>query len=487
MNNLNSFAGAPHEALTLFADLVDDDAAAFAKALELKQTGEVVPQAIETAATRHLLRGTPIDGDRWLRLWQLTQSHLGPADRSRLLVAALADASRDTGWRASVARAALTGTPLRGPHAASLAVLAVADEPDEAILSSLIAAQPEEHQGRLALMMLDAWPRSPVLAYHSARRLYDAGRTECAIDVLRRLGGAEFTHSYTARLLIDALVYAKRLDEAREAVVRHFDNGPSTIWTAADRPARQLAARTRGVPPILIATQPKSGSLFMLNTLCEGLDCPYTYVQPLGHLDGFPPVEARLAELAGGGAACVDHLFGTEQTLATLRSAKISRLLVHLRDPRAATLSWCHHIVDSTNIALPKRFRVNQKVRRRKDGLEAEYLAWLRYWCQFQEGWLEVLESHHDGLAIMRTDFEQLEDESAFFSRLLDFFQCPADLFDGAILSKSRTSRAGHFRKGLRREWETTLSMATQERQAEIIAQFPRVASYVADIDRKSR
>ncbi len=240
------------------------------------------------------------------------------------------------------------------------------------------------------------------------------------------------------------------------------------------------------MPPIVIATQPKSGSVFMLNTLCEGLGCPNIIVQPLEHLDEFGPTPERLAELAEGGVVCVDHLFASQETLEALVAAGLDRLVVHLRDPRAATLSWCHNLVDAPYVALPRRERIRRRVGRTQATFERDYLAWLPYWCGFQEAWLERLETGFGGLALMRTDFEELADEDAFFARLLGFFRCPSGLFDATVLTRSRETRAGHFRKGLRREWETALSASTRALLEEIIARFPRVAAYVAEIDARA-
>lgn len=93
----------------------------------------------------------------------------------------------------------------------------------------------------------------------------------------------------------------------------------------------------------------------MLNTLCEGLDRPSTLVVPLEHRDPFGPAPARLAKVAGGGVVCVAHLSAAGQTLEAVKAAGITRLMVHVRDSRAATLFWCHNLVDAPYALLPKR------------------------------------------------------------------------------------------------------------------------------------
>jgi hypothetical protein len=486
-----AFAAAPGQALRLFDGIEKRDAEAFEAALADQRAGHPVSPETEAAATRHMLRIQPLDGERWLKLWALLRdSDEAFADRATMgaiLRAALADPYRPAAWRAAVARVLLsTGENPRTDAGGGALGLVLADEPDESVLASLLADCAAPHRFRVALSLLVARQTSPVLAFHAARGLFDAGRHDDAITVLRRLDGQEFVHPYTARLLIDVLANAGRIEEARRAVDHHFAHGPSTIWGQPDMQPRRLAARDRGVPPILIATQPKSGSVFILNTLCQGLDCPSTLAVPLEHLDLFGPAPARLDEVAGGGVVCVDHLFANAETLDALRASGISRVGVHLRDPRAATLSWCHNLVDAAYVSIPRRERIRRRITRSPTSFEADYLEWLPRWCRFQEDWLTVVEVGVPGLQILLTDFSDLADEAVFFAKLLDFFGCESRHFATDVLGQSREVRAGHFRKGLAREWETVLSAETQEYQRRIIAGFDRVARYVADLDRRS-
>ena len=78
------------------------------------------------------------------------------------------------------------------------------------------------------------------------------------------------------------------------------------------------------------------------------------------------------------------------------------------------------------------------------------------------------------------TDFDDLrDDERAYFSRLLGFFRIDASQFDARVFEQDVKERAGHFRKGLKREWEETISPAGREEIARIIQLRPAVAEYV--------
>jgi hypothetical protein len=484
---IGPFSLGPERALRLFNGLEAADAAAYNLALERQRAGTPVDADNEAAASRHMLRTAPLDGTRWLRLWDLLRHRGDPETDRALLRASLADLRQTPEWRAPVARALLAaGEHPRGEAGRAAISLVLGDDPGSPTLAGLLAGCCPRRAGRIAVSLLPARLDDPFIAYHAARALFDAGQRECAIDVLHGLRGAELVHPFTARLLIDMLAHGGQYDEARHAVDLHLAHGPSPIWGQADMQPRRLIACQRGVPPIVIATQPKSGSVFMLNTLCGGLDCPATLVVPLEHLDYLGPARARLAEVAGGGAVCVDHLFANTETLDAVREAGIARLVVHLRDPRAATLSWCHNLVDAAYVSLPRRERIRRIVRRCQASFEADYLEWLPFWCRFQEDWLRALDEGVPGLAFLRTDYDELAAEGAFFDRLLGFFGCEPGLFDAGVLAQSREVRAGHFRKGLRREWESVLSAETLARQVGVIAGFERVARYVAEIDARA-
>lgn len=115
----------------------------------------------------------------------------------------------------------------------------------------------------------------------------------------------------------------------------------------ADFTERQAEARRRGIPPLLFVTMPKSASVYVLLRFAHGLGIPTCRVS----LDLFPAdqvIPSWAEGLAEGGAVCQEHVDASPANLARLRAAGLSRLVVHVRDPRQATLSWTHHLESMT-------------------------------------------------------------------------------------------------------------------------------------------
>jgi hypothetical protein len=150
--------------------------------------------------------------------------------------------------------------------------------------------------------------------------------------------------------------------------------------------------------------------------------------------------------------------------------------VLNLRDVRQAALSWVHHLTSAEITAIPQP-RVLKRRRQHSDPrlFELVYLDSLRRWASFQEGWLRCLEEEQE-FDILLTDYDELrDDEPAYFDRILGHYAMPPRIFDRAVLTSDKKERAGHFRRGEKREWETVLSAQTLEEMDRIVRHFPRV------------
>ena len=105
----------------------------------------------------------------------------------------------------------------------------------------------------------------------------------------------------------------------------------------------QRKAIARNIPSVLLVTMPKSGSVYTAARLSDELAAPLCRISldlnPHDHV-----VASWAALFAKGGAVCQEHLDATGENLKALAMSGITRLQVHVRDPRQATLSWVHHI-----------------------------------------------------------------------------------------------------------------------------------------------
>jgi hypothetical protein len=246
-------------------------------------------------------------------------------------------------------------------------------------------------------------------------------------------------------------------------------------------PARQSIAkddrtRTR-LPPILLNTMPKSGSIFILRCLSQGLGIGETKIAT----NLFPDdliIREKLDDLALGNLIAQQHLPARDINLSFL-GRRLDRMIVHVRNPRQAMLSWLHHLdnfhahrhiepacelgLEAVTPALPPDY-FERTISEKIDHLLDAHLPQLINWT---EDWVDAADSR-SGLEIRITTFENfVADPAAFLESLLDYFGIAQADFDATKLPR-REART-HFRKGLTDEWRTVFSAAQQDKAAAMI------------------
>lgn len=272
------------------------------------------------------------------------------------------------------------------------------------------------------------------------------------------------------------LWHAGQGEEARRFYEQFFEGYGGDLWRDAGFAERQREAIGRGLPSILISTLPKSGSLFILNTLRAGLGVPHCALSYIGLFADLIP--RRVRAFSRGGAVAVEHIFPTERDLALLRDAGLRRLVFHTRDVRQVALSFVHHTLSDEVDTLPRQKLTRRRADAARDQelFEIIYRGKLAEWLAFLDQWAAFLETDH-GFEIRLTTFDELTgDEEGFFRGVLRFFGVPETAFDWSVLGRSKQERAGHFRRGDKNEWREVLLPETQAWSAEQIARYPRVA-----------
>jgi hypothetical protein len=390
----------------------------------------------------------------------LEADDLGPSDRAA------------AGRRLIILNASL-GRPIDSP----LCAIAFSAEVGEDALHGLFNevanfadADARELVFRLACENL---PNSAIGLYYYARELMHNGRVFESIELLER----KLDDVFRNELLVD--IYCKCLHAVGrgneiEAYIRRFFGGYSGDWFRQVG-FRDAQSRSKDLPPILVVTQPKSGSVFTLNTLSIGLKAPWTYICPLGYwpYDQFI-IPERLSAFAEGGAVCVEHLRPTPNLIAELRRAGVERMVLNLRDVRQAALSWIHHLRSDAVARLGPVHQAQANLLSSRKEFEASYLQYLDYWAEFQESWLEFLEDPL--MPVLVTNFSEIVDnERRYFERILSFYNVPYRRFDWGVLGVDYKERAHHFRRGEAREWESALSDATLVQVQGIVSRWPRV------------
>jgi hypothetical protein len=227
---------------------------------------------------------------------------------------------------------------------------------------------------------------------------------------------------------------------------------------------RLVGARERGLPGLLFNTMPKSASMFIGHSLSRSLDAPLVPIA-ITTATLRDHVVPRWAEaLARGGAVCQEHLPADEHNLAALGRAGIAKVVVHVRDPRQATLSNLHHIANNFDEMVtimrsppPPDYRA-WSISKRADWLLESYFPELVHWV---EGWIAAQRDPGNGIEVLFTTYEDFhDDQSAVLRQIVDFHGiAPPELAAEGGVEKDRTT---HFRRGRKDEWRETFSPAQQ-------------------------
>ena len=229
--------------------------------------------------------------------------------------------------------------------------------------------------------------------------------------------------------------------------------------------ARRQAARAAGLPGILLNALPKSASESIWNRLAEGLGLAQGHVS-IGLFPDCLVVPYRARELARGGIAAKEHLAASEANLAALEAAGVRRLVVHLRDPRQATLSWAHFLEGDV------RKRLLAPLWRRTTPAAgffarpfAEQLDWhiehyLPIAVRFIADWVAAAEAGAHGITVAFLDFETFRTApERYFDQLLAAYAIPPERF-----AREAEAEVVHLRKGSLDEWRAVLTAAQRAR-----------------------
>jgi len=238
---------------------------------------------------------------------------------------------------------------------------------------------------------------------------------------------------------------------------------------------RQLQEQLDSVrlPPMLITTMPKSGTYYISKLLTQGL---FINSRIVSH-QYFPCDVIRQPELrvfAQGSAVSQDH-FGAGKINLVHIAKHVDRMIVHVRDPRQAMLSYVHFL-DTSQFRkteeetllfiyppMPDDFYRRDLEARIDWAIE----NWLPLLIEWTEEWVAAAAAL-DRPLIKFTRYEDLvADREQFVRDVLQFFGIP--------LARYAPPRIGfdddiHFRKGEVAEWMTTF---TPKQAAAATAKIP--------------
>ena len=306
------------------------------------------------------------------------------------------------------------------------------------------------------------------IAFRDGQTAIALANLDRAIDLGRAaLEAAPESHSLRASLA--NLLLARGHQGEAEAHLEQIEIPLNPI--RADRATFEQRRTTAGdLPTILLSTLPKSASESIWNKLAEGLGVAQCHFS-LGLFPDCTLVPSRVRAAAEGGLVVKEHLAPTPFNLRTLSAHGLDRVLIHLRDPRQATLSWVHFARDDINKRLMAPLW--RKIVPPGQVLDAD-LAVQIDWCiehylphlvQFVADWLALEAAGDPAPKIQFMTFESfLQDSADYYSRTLAF--CG---IDPARFSQEAEAEIVHLRKGRVDEWREVYSAAQRQRAWELI------------------
>src|SRR5262245_25756036 len=215
------------------------------------------------------------------------------------------------------------------------------------------------------------------------------------------------------------------------------------------------------LPPMLITTMPKSGTYYISKLLTQGL---FIDSRIVSH-QYFPYDVIRQPELRAfvhGNAVSQDH-FGASKINLVHIARHVDRMIVHLRDPRQAMLSYVHYLAtprfrgaeDETHLFIYPPMPPDFYERDLEGRIDWAIDHWLPLLVEWTEEWVTAAET----LQRPRIKFTRYEDllvsPDAFVRDVLDFFQIPFERYFPVQIEPGEDI---HFRKGEVGEWRTAVT-----------------------------
>jgi hypothetical protein len=201
--------------------------------------------------------------------------------------------------------------------------------------------------------------------------------------------------------------------------------GPGTLQGFLHR--RVYPGHGRNLPPIILMSMPKSGSIFLAQSLCRVLQIRlarfgnYGFTQPVVWSKG-------IRRIRSGNYVCQEHLPASDHVIASL-GILVPSIIVHIRDPRRALVSWIGHLNDLLEAGrLIDAYAFAERVmpdgylqwdaERQLDWHVTHVMPRLVHWI---EGWVRAHDDPSCKLRIVLSTLEALQaDQENALRRLLD-------------------------------------------------------------------
>jgi hypothetical protein len=238
----------------------------------------------------------------------------------------------------------------------------------------------------------------------------------------------------------------------------------------------------RTFPSILINALPQSGSTFIAKSLRRALTAGPQPLMMHGFVSSGTIDPHALEIFAAGNRVSQQHLPAEPHIVAAL-AMKAPRMVLNLRDPRAALVSRTHFIIRQKRENSPLQVLQAMESSFPADYFEwpfADQLAWqaenhLPRVMRWIDRWLAIEADTSNGLDVLVTEYgELIQDTEALLRRILDFYGISEPRRTMATTPKPGRWK---FRAGSTEDWRTqykpeTLAAVTRLIPADCAARF---------------
>jgi len=236
-------------------------------------------------------------------------------------------------------------------------------------------------------------------------------------------------------------------------------------------PRKSLKNRQTRTDGILLNTMPKSGSVYIQKSLTKILSCEALNVGNSYAL--IDQIDVRdIKKLVGSGYVAQNHLAPSLENLQVLQHFNL-KMVLHLRDPRQALLSWIHHLdwisagnraSDNLLYCIPRpqldyfESSLASKINWQIKNYLPQLITWVSQWIAIADAkTIPILITHQEEL---RTN------ERALFDSILEFYDLT---FDYVLPNLPRTIAATHYRLADPTEWKRVFAPDQKAQAASLI------------------
>ncbi len=210
-----------------------------------------------------------------------------------------------------------------------------------------------------------------------------------------------------------------------------------------------LNENQKHIPLIYINTIPKCGNKFIANNLRL---TPYCHSQrdisagPWGNSNIH---EFQLKTCAKEGGVLVGHASPTLYNVGVLNDAGINKIIMHVRDPRSATISWLHWLVKRKNKLSAWELPPSENYFQLPLTKQVDELLsyWLPSLVEHIQGWINI-NNNESTMSVLFTEFSEMKNSpQTFFQKIIDNYHLDLSI------NVKQPKEEWHFRSGQENEW----------------------------------